>query len=52
MEADCPASSNSDGSQHSSSSFLRKKSKVLRDTGTASTRQQLQSGITFLDFCA
>lgn len=52
MEAGCPASSNPDSSQHSSSSFLRKKSQMFRDAGTARARQQLQSGITFLDFCA
>lgn len=52
MEADCPATSSPDSSQHSSSSFVRKKSQMFRDAGTARTRQQLQSGITFLDFCA
>lgn len=54
--AGCPAPSSSGGSQHRNSSwdfpFQRKKSQVLRDAGTASARQQLRSGIAFLDFCA
>jgi len=33
-------------------SFLKKKSQVLRGAGTASARQQMCSGIAFLDFCA
>lgn len=49
MEADCTASSCPDSSQHSSSSFVRKKSQMFRDAGTARTKQQLQSGIAFLD---
>lgn len=42
---------NSSVQQFSSSSFLRKKSQMFRDAGTARTRQQLQSGIAFLDLC-
>lgn len=33
-------------------SLSKKKSQVLGDAGTASPRQQLRSGIAFLDFCA